>query len=583
MTPEASPPIYTERNECQDCFKCVRECPVKAIKIGNSCANILPELCLACGHCVGVCPSGAKRVRDDLPAARRLIASGKAVYASLAPSFVAEFPGVTTGAMIRALKQLGFRGVSETALGAQRVSGSVAKLLREGPPRLVISSACPVIVDYLQKHQPSFATALTPLTSPALAHGHLLRSLYGRDIGVVFISPCIGKKREADAHGDLLDAAITFADLRRWLADSGIDPSAMTGGEAERFIPQAAEEGGLYPIDGGMSASVKAGCQAADADCMAFSGIANVQKALEGLAELPLERPLFLELLACEGGCVNGPVASARTATARKRSTVIQYARLDASKLPRPAEAPAMALQPVPAVQAREYSETQILECLRSIGKQTKDDELNCGGCGYDNCREFARALADGKAEKAMCVTYMRKLAQKKANALMARSPNGVVLVDAELKIIECNANFAKLMGSEHEQAFQARPGLEGVALRTIAPFHGLFQTVLDGGEEILRRDIRCRQSVLQGSIFSIEERHVVCGIFVDITRPAAKKDRVIHQVQEVVRKQLATVQQIAYLLGENAAESEVTLNAMIESFSNPEAASEEHQEGTHG
>jgi iron only hydrogenase large subunit-like protein/uncharacterized Fe-S cluster-containing protein len=571
---EIAPPIYTERNECQDCFKCVRECPVKAIKIGNSCANVIPEACLACGHCVGVCPSGAKRVRDDLGSAIRLLESGKKVFVSLAPSFVSEFADIPMASLIGALKQLGFYGVSETALGAQQVSGSVAALLREPTPRLIISSACPVVVDYLQKYQPACAAAICTLASPVLAHCHMLRSLYGNDIGIVFISPCIAKKREADAHAQLLDVSITFDDLRRWFAMREITPQAIVPQSSDRFVPQLAEEGGLYPIDGGMSASVKAGCCTTDAQYMAFSGIATVQKALESLCDMPLRQSLFLELLACEGGCVNGPMASSRNATVQKRTQIVQYAKLDAAKLPRADDAPVLGFPHVEPIVARSYPESQVLECLRSIGKQTPQDELNCGGCGYDNCREFAKALLDGKAEKVMCVTYMRKLAQKKANALMARSPDAMVLVDADLKIIECNARFSRMMGPELEAAYQARPGLEGTSMQAIAPFHSLFQAVLDKGEDILNRDIRYKQSVIHASIFSIEEHHVVCGILQDITRPAVKKERVVEQAQEVIRKNLATVQQIAFLLGENAAESEVTLNAIIKSFSNTDESS---------
>ncbi len=564
----ASPPIYTERNECQDCFKCVRECPVKAIKINNACATVIQESCLACGHCVGVCPSGAKRVRDDLSAARRLLETKKQVMVSLAPSFASEFAGLSPGSLVRALKTLGFYGVSETALGAQMVSGSVAALLADPTPRLLISSACPVIVDFLQKYHPAYASFLTPLASPVLAHAHLLRMRYGNDIGIVFVSPCIAKKREADAHPDILDVAITFSDLHQWLAQENIVTGSLIARPEDLWIPEPAEEGGLYPIDGGMSASVKACCAATEAGCMTFSGIATVQKALHSLSDMPLKHPLFLELLACEGGCVNGPKASNTTATIRKRTNIIQYARLDNRKLPRPAAAPALTFPAVEPIVSGNYPEGQILECLRSIGKHTKEDELNCGGCGYDNCREFAKALADGKAERVMCITYMRKLAQKKANALIARTPNGVVLVDADLNIIECNVPFARIMGPEWETAFQEKPGLEGTPLRSMAAFHSLFQTVLDKGEDLLTHAIRFQILVLHASSFSIEEHHVVCGIFQDITRPAVKKELVIRQTQEVIRKNLATVQQIAFLLGENAAETEITLNAIIQSFS---------------
>ncbi len=583
---ETPPPIYTERNECQDCFKCVRECPVKAIKIGNSCANVIQEYCLACGHCVDVCPSGAKRVRDDLDATRRLLELKKQVFISLAPSFVSEFPGVSPAALIRALKQLGFYGVSETALGAQMVSGSVAALLNDPTPRLLISSACPVIVDYLQKYQPASAASLTPLASPVLSHSHLLRSIYGRDIGIVFVSPCIAKKREADAYPNLLDVAITFDDLHRWFAEKGIQPNFIVPQPEDRFVPEAAEEGGLYPIDGGMSAGVKAGCSAIEAQCMSFSGITTIQKALDGLLKMPLQHPLFLELLACEGGCVNGPKAAGHSGTVLKRGQIIRYAHLPPHRPTRPASAPSLTYQAVNLNLTRQYTEAQILECLRSIGKQKPEDELNCGGCGYDNCREFAKALVDGKAEKVMCVTYMRKLAQKKANALMARTPNGVVLTDADGRIIDCNANFVRMLGPETEKAFADKPGLEGIELRVLAPFHNLFQTVLDKGDDILNRDIRFKQSVLHASIFSIEKHHVVCGIFQDITRPSVEKKRVIHQAQEVIRKNLATVQKIAFLLGENAAESEVTLNAIIESFAHMDQTDTEEspsEEETHG
>ncbi|HEY3320730.1 MAG TPA: [Fe-Fe] hydrogenase large subunit C-terminal domain-containing protein [Planctomycetota bacterium] len=580
---EKSAPIFTEKNECQDCFKCVRECPVKAVRIENACATVIPQLCMACGHCVGVCPSGAKRVRDDLPRAQELLRSKKRVIVSLAPSFVSEFAGVGHSDLIGALKTLGFMGVSETALGAQQVSGSVAAMLKEPQPRLIVSSACPAIVDYLQKYEPSYAAAITPVASPVLAHCHLLRNIYGKDIGIVFVSPCIAKKREADAHAGVLDVAITFEDLRRWLAqqkislgngkDAGVTSGTEDGATANAaFIPEASEEGALYPIDGGMMASVKAGCTSAEAQCMSFSGISAIRKALDGLRDAPLTQPLFLELLACEGGCINGPKAFRRGATAAKRYQIIHYAKLQPERLPRAASAPAMPLAKVEPVTVKPHTEAQIQECLRSIGKQRLEDELNCGGCGYDNCREFATALADGKAERVMCVTYMRKLAQKKANALMSKTPNAVVLVDANLKIIECNINFAQILGPDAAAAFKSRPGLDGTPLRTLLPFHHLFQSVLQTGEDILGREIRFQQSILQVSIFTIEKGQVACAIMQDITQPAVRKERIIQQTQEVIRKNLETVQQIAYLLGENAAESEVMLNAIIKSFSNTDA-----------
>lgn len=566
-----APIIFTETTECQDCFKCIRECPVKAIKVENACAAVIPEFCVLCGHCVEVCPNGAKHVRDDLAAAQRLIKEKKIVLASLAPSFISEFPDIPPSAVIRAIKKLGFHGVSETALGAERVSGSVARLLEDRTPRIIISTACPVVVNYLRKYHPHHANSLMPHVSPVLAHCELLRQTYGQDIGIIFFSPCIAKKGEADTNSELLDIALTFEDLRRWFSMENIS-FEIDESEGEVFIPRSAQEGALYPIDGGMVAGVKAGCSVLEADCMSFSGVRNIQKALDGLSETRLQHPVFLELLACEGGCVNGPKSNHRNATARKRYQIIHYAQYPSQEIPRQLSAPRWeaGIRPDP-VPVREISDNILRLTLQSIGKYTSDDELNCSGCGYDNCREFAKALVDGKAEKVMCVAYMRKLAQKKANALMEKVPSAIVLVDEELKIIECNLNFARILGADVEQAFKENPGLEGVFLREIAPFYSLFKTVLEKDEEFLNRDLRYKKSVLHIDIFPIDKNRVVCGIFQDITKPTVHKEAMIQKAQEVIKRNLSTVQQIAYLLGENAAESEVILNSIIHSMTTPD------------
>ena len=179
-------PIYTERTECQDCYKCIRECPVKAIQVIDGHAGVMVDRCILCGHCVNVCPRQAKKVRDDLGRARQLLARRSAVYVSLAPSYVSEFPQVAPGQMIAALKRLGFAGVSETALGAEEVSAHVADLIQTGGNALHISSACPTVVDYLRMYHPQYAPAVTPLLSPVLAHAKLLKKTFGEEIGIVF-------------------------------------------------------------------------------------------------------------------------------------------------------------------------------------------------------------------------------------------------------------------------------------------------------------------------------------------------------------------------------------------------------------
>ncbi len=561
------PPIYTEKHECQDCYKCVRQCPVKAIKVQDAYATIVAEMCVFCGHCVSICPNAAKHVRNDLPRARQLVKLPTKVFVSLAPSWMTEFADIPEPQLIAALKRLGFAGVSETALGAQQVSAHVAQALGAHPEKMLLSSACPTVVAYIQKHRPHLAASVTELMSPLLAHCRMLRRQYGESIRIVFIGPCIAKKIEADENPDLLDIVLTFEDLRSWMAAERIDPRSLEPDVEDVFMPQRAEEGMLYPVDGGMIAGIQAHCAVDNAAFMSFSGLAAVERALAGLEERTTADGLFLELLACEGGCINGPKVSTAGNTVIKRHRVLANARFPEKQVvPRLVEIDIHRSVVPQLFNQAPATETQISEVLRSIGKRSIEDELNCGGCGYDSCRDFGRALLAERAERAMCVSWMRQLAFKKANVLIHKIPSAVVIVDDRLSILECNEAFVGIVNPLHP-AFSPSE-LEGKSLDAVLPFTNLFASVLKNNIDIIDRDIRFHDTILHLSIFTIDPHAVVGAILQDITRPAVQKEQVIKRAREVIQKNLATVQKIAYLLGENAAESEVTLNSIIESFS---------------
>jgi iron only hydrogenase large subunit-like protein/uncharacterized Fe-S cluster-containing protein len=562
-------PIFTEKKECQDCYKCVRNCPVKAIRVENGSAMVMAERCVVCGKCVGVCPVHAKRVRDDMGRVRHLLASGEKVVVSLAPSFVSEFPDIPAGKLIAALKKLGFAAVSETALGAQEVSATVAEALKDPTPRVLLSSACPVVVELVNKYMPAHADKVTALCSPLLAHCRLLRQTYGEDVKIVFIGPCIAKKLEADEHPDLLEIAISFRDLRGWLEAEHIFPVTLTAQEDDVFGPEVAHEGALYPVDGGMIAGIKANCPIDDAGFMAFSGFEHVRDALQFLDRMELRSPLFLELLACEGGCVNGPQTAEAGATVMKRFQVLGHAEYSTEEFPRTPRVDAVLDRHGAAVEESDFADRDLRRALASVGKYHPDDELNCGGCGYASCRDFAAALLIGKAETTMCVSYMRKLAQNKANALIEAMPSGVIIVNADLSIVECNRRLAEIVGGDLPDIYDAKPGMEGADASRVMPFlvrH--IRKVLDTGENIVGRDVRHEGAVYHISVFDIEPGRIVGAVVQDVTAPAVHKDRVVRKAQEVIHKQMETVQKIAYLLGENAADSQVSLNAIIESFS---------------
>ena len=447
---------------------------MKAIKVEGGYASVVPELCIVCGHCVEVCPNGAKKVRDDLANARQLLALKKAVFVSLAPSFVSEFPGLKPAQMIGALKKLGFTGVSETALGAQQVSAQAAALLRKNPGRVLVSSACPTVVCYLQKQRPGGAELLAGLLSPLLTHCKMLRQHFGADIGIVFIGPCIAKKLETAQHPELLDVVLTFEDLRRWLDQERVAPENLMEIAEDHFVPERASEGAWYPVDGGMIAGMKSVCAVNDSSLMAFSGIGAIKKALDGIEEIKPSGGLFLELLACEGGCVNGPKTQRRGATVMKRHRVLQSMAPPGVMLPRQSVVEIQADFSATPVEVVRYPDSQIREALRSVGKLSPDDELNCGGCGYDSCHEFGIALLGQKAERAMCVTYMRQLAHKKANALIQKMPSAVVIVNDAMRVIEFNAAFVNLFAKDKTARRGGAVKIEGIALAEIMPFRQL-------------------------------------------------------------------------------------------------------------
>ncbi|MDD2227898.1 MAG: [Fe-Fe] hydrogenase large subunit C-terminal domain-containing protein [Candidatus Cloacimonetes bacterium] len=555
-------PIYTEKTECQDCYKCVRECPVKAIRVVDGSAQVMPEACILCGRCTEVCPVGAKKIRDDLGEAMLLLKQKSSVYVSLAPTYRTEFSGLDSARLIAAIKSLGFAGVSETALGAQEVSASCAQLLHEGKNPLWISSACPSVVHLIEQYYPQLVPNITPVLSPLQAHAMMLKKVYSDDIGVVFIGPCVAKKNEA--MDENVDVALTFTDLRRWFNISNIDLTSLDLNQS--FSLAAAEEGGLYPIDGGMIEGVKFYNPPENTLFMTFSGVQEVVEAFDDLDVNSFDCPVFIETLACMGGCVNGPGVSSRGSTVQKRYNIktltpaapeTRYAQgLDINVSFHDRE-----------IKKNTYSKTEIAAALLKIGKKRKEEELNCGGCGYDTCREFACALIEEKAEPAMCVSYLRKLAQNKASALIKAMPSGVVIVDENLKIIESNRQFIEIIGGDACIVSEADPDLEGAYLERIIDFPELFANAIKEGTEVQIQDIRRNGKIIRLTLFSIQKHHVLGGILQDITEPVIQREQIIEKASEVMRKNLSTVQQIAFLLGENAADSEVLLSSIVKSF----------------
>ena len=560
-------PVYTLKNECHDCYKCVRECQVKAIKIQNGNASVINEKCIACGHCVMACPANAKRVRSDIDKVKALFTAQKRVIVSLAPSWAGIYD-FEPSKMIALLKRLGFSDVSETALGAQEVSIQTAKWLKEQTSGLFISSACPVIVDYIRMYKPKYAQNITPFASPALTHAKLLKEMYGDDVAVVFIGPCIGKKNEADRHPELISASLTFDELNFWIKDEFINLEEVVVTKDDVFIPETSFEGSLYPVEGGMNETIKLSGIDKDTVLMSISGLKPFEDALKGFKRRKVTKKIFIEALSCDTGCVNGPSKSSKKAGISITSDILSKVQFR-EEIP---TEPSVVVDEIYEVIPREeydYSPDEIAEAMKKIGKTKDEDELNCGGCGYATCRDLACALISGDAEPAMCVSYMRKMAIKKSSAMLRSMPAAAVMVDKDLNIIESNDMFLHMFCPEMFEVFSERDeGVKGAAIDRIVPFGNIFKKMLKTGVDIHKEHYSHKNKLYDINAFVIEENEVVGAVITDVTANETDRKKIAIKAQEVITKNIATVQEIACLLGEHMVETEKLLSSIAQDYS---------------
>lgn len=575
--------IYTEKNNCQDCYKCVKNCPVKAIKLEDNSASVIPELCIYCGKCTQVCPANAKKVRDDLPVVRQALKKEK-IIVSLAPSYLSEYENVETNKVIAAFKEAGFYGVSETALGAEKVALETKNWIDKQENGVYISSCCPSAVLLINKYYSEHSSAVAPILSPMVAHAKFLKEIYP-EAKVLFVGPCIAKKEEVTQYAEYIDYVLSFKDIKAFFEDIGIFFEFMKPTEDDVFIPIRANKGNLYPIDGGMLTCMIDSINS-DVDrinhnsnkkesirYMTFSGVKNLKEIMRDFDSMKTNGKTFIEVMTCDGGCIKGPETISKKSSASKRLNVLDKVSVE----PRNEEMLSKLYELdistkydfIKKIEKEEYSLNQIYEALKMVNKKSEADELNCGGCGYDNCREFAKALIAGKAENDMCISYMRKIAQDKTNILLKKMPSGIVIVNDKLKVVDANKNFADILGDEVKMIFEANPGLYGADITKLIPYHNLFSQVLETGVDIIEQDIRDGERYYTLSVFSVQNHSLVCGIIKNLHAPEVRKDLVLNRTKEVIMENMKVVQQIAFLLGENASYTESMLNSILESHSN--------------
>ncbi len=448
------------------------------------------------------------------------------------------------------------------------------------PDRLhqtVFSSCCPTTVQLVRKYYPQLADRISPIASPVEAHATFLKQHYP-DYKVCFVGPCIAKKTELDYLDNKLDYVLTFKEISELFEMLGVDMEFQKPNEQDKFIPMKAGNGNLYPTDGGMlTCMIEIGNNIDDnlssikENLLTVSGVENVREVLEDVDKFDKDKKYFIEILGCSGGCVNGPATIKKASSLVKRTQVFDGVT-DAENNTAYKELFATGIETnfnnIDTFDNKSYTQKDIVEILKRVNKVSEDDYLNCGGCGYDNCKAFGEALLDGLAENDMCVSYMRRLARDKTNILLKKMPQGVVIVDEDLKIIQANEKFATTLGEEMSELCAIKPGLKGLDITKQLTFHKYFSTVLNTCNDILEQDIRDGNNYYRLSVFSVQDHQQVCGIIENMHAPEVRKDVVLTRTQDVIKQNMKVVQQIAFLLGENASYTESMLNSIVESHS---------------
>lgn len=552
--------LTLKKSNCKNCYKCIRHCPVKAIRFSGNQAHIIGNECILCGHCFVVCPQNAKQIVDSTEKARVLLQSGAPVVVSLAPSFVANYDGVGIESMRKALKALGFFDVEETAIGATIVKTEYERLLSEEKRDIVITSCCHSINLLIQKHFPSALEYLADVMSPMQAHcADIKRRM--PEAKTVFIGPCVAKKDEAEHYEGLVDAVLTFEELTNWLKNEGI--------ELEKEVDNTPESRArFFPTTGGVLKTMAE--RIPGYTYIAIDGVENCIAALKDI-ENGKTHKCFIEMSACVGSCIGGPVMEKyhNTSPIKDYVTVASYAGERDFEVEQPAPMSLRKYFTQIEKKLAPPTESEIMAVLRQMGKFKPSDELNCGSCGYNSCREKAVAIIQGKAEISMCLPFLKDKAESFSDTIVKNTPNGLIVLNENLEVQQINNAARKIMNIRSASDVLGEP-----VVRILDPT--LFMRVKNSGRSV--RDQRTylaeyKKYVEQTVVYDPDSRMLI-GIMRDITDEEAdreKKARINKQTVEVadtvVEKQMRIVQEIASLLGETAAETKIALTKLKESI----------------
>lgn len=547
---------------CKNCYKCVRTCTVKAIEVLNDQAKIQENRCISCGHCLVVCPQNARHVLSDVDKVKEALNSGKTVVAQLAPAFrgVAKFPKK----FISALRLLGFTSIEEVSIGAELVSEKYEELINESNQGEFITSCCPSIVMLIEKYYPDLIPLLLPVASPMIAHGKSIKTRY-EDSFTVFIGPCISKKCEAlspDNEG-ITNAVLTFDEIFDFINEKGISYESLEESEVDY---SGTTRGDRYPVVGGILNAIRPTLDNKDLDLIRVHGLNNCHVILKELLEGKIKN-VCIELSACDESCLGGPGTLQNDDTVytrlkriqnylksnpkEKKNLIIDKNKIDLFRKYKNIE-----------VQMAMPTEIEIIGILNKMAKYTKADELNCGACGYNTCREKCIAVYNGMSQVEMCVPYMRSLAESMNSEIFKNSPNAIIFLDTDLKIKDMNPAARRMFLNDSGK------NVIGLNITDIIPDEGIKEVNISK-ENIQRKKVYYENLNFHGykSIIHIKNYSSLLLTYTDITdeenrklEVASLKLKALDVTQSIINKQMRVAQEIASLLGETTAETKVAI-----------------------
>ena len=553
--------LRLKKSNCKNCYKCIRHCPVKSIKFSGNQAHIVRDECILCGHCFVVCPQDAKEITDSREDVKVMIQSGVPVIASVAPSFIANYHGVGIKKLEEGLKKLGFYSAEETAIGATFVKSEYERILKENRPDILISSCCHSINLLIQKHFPKELPYLANVLSPMQAHGRDIKKRH-KDAKVVFIGPCVAKKDEANAYEGIIDEVLTFQELTSWFEEKNI--------VLEQEVDYREDSRARYfPTTGGILKTMSQELE--EYTYIAIDGTENCIAALKDIESGKIHK-CFIEMSSCVGSCIGGPVMEKyHRSPIYDYKAVADYAGRYNFKVDQPEEVQLRKAFNFVDCPSRIPEEREIASVLRKMGKVKKEDELNCGSCGYDTCREKAIAIIRGKADISMCLPFLKEKAENFSDNIINNTPNGIIVLNEDLEVQQINRAALSIMNLRHASDVMGEP-----VVRILDP--KIFLDVKSTGRSTYNQRAYLAEynRYVDQTVLIDKEYNILISIIRDVTEEETqrcKKESISRQTVEiadkVVDKQMRVVQEIASLLGETAAETKIALAKLKESITN--------------